>query len=403
MQRYILAFGTLALAVAVAGLTAAPVFKVERKIIRPAEFKDASQSPGILAGRTLYISGQTDRNPATGAQPAGIAARTRMAMDNIGRVLRAAGLDFSNVVSCHVHLANLDDLTAMNAVYGSYFTAGRYPTGTTLALPALPDAASVMVTCLAYTDTSKIAPVIPAAGAIPAAIGPYSPAVWAGDTLYLSGMTGRDPTTNTMGSTIEAQTRQTLENIGQTLAAAGLTHRDTVFTNLYFVDPDAYKGPTYGQINAVYRDSFPLGLAPSRASFPVGKLPGDASVELTFIATRDAAHKSRVVPDSAGPSPTSSNGGVFDGDTVYTSAKSGTGDTLEAQFRSSLDSIRDILAIAGLGMDHIVDTHVYLQDITKTATMNAIWTEYFPSSPPARTVVQVPEHQLEQVQIVAVR
>jgi 2-iminobutanoate/2-iminopropanoate deaminase len=385
-------------------VVAQPRYKVDRKFIRPAELKaDPSQTPAVLAGDTLYISGQTDRNPLTGQQPAGIAARTRVAMDNVGRVLRAAGLDFGNVVSCHVQLANMDDFAGMNEVYGGYFGPDLYPARTTIALPALPDGASVEVTCIAYTDKSKIAAVVPPAGAIPAAVGPYKPAVWAGDTLYVSGNGGRDPKTNAVAPTIEAQTKQTLDTIGQTLAAAGLKHKDTVFTNLYFLDPDGPKGPTYGQINSVYRDAFALGTAPSRASFIVAKLPGDISVEMTFIATRDAAHKGRVVPDSAGPSPTSSNGGVLSGDTLYTSAKSGSGDTLEAQFRSSLDSIRDILGLAGLGMEHIVDAHVYLQDITKTATMNAVWAEYFPNNPPARTTVQVTEQQLEQVQVVAVR
>jgi enamine deaminase RidA (YjgF/YER057c/UK114 family) len=125
-------------------------------------------------------------------------------------------------------------------------------------------------------------------------------------------------------------------------------------------------------------------------------------VEFTFIATRDPK-KGRVVPDSSGPSPTSSNGGVLGLDTLYTSAKSGSGDTLEAQLRNSLDSIRDILRLAGLGMAHIVDAHVYLQDVTKTATLNAVWAEYFPGNPPVRTIVQVTQHQHEQVQIIAVR
>jgi 2-iminobutanoate/2-iminopropanoate deaminase len=126
-------------------------------------------------------------------------------------------------------------------------------------------------------------------------------------------------------------------------------------------------------------------------------------VEITYIATRDRASKGRVVPDSAGPSPTSSNGGVLAGDTLYTSGKSGSGDTLEAQMRDSLESIRGILKLAGMGMEHVVDAHVYLKDIGQMNAMNTIFKEYFPKNPPARTTVQVIQHQLEQVQVVAVR
>src|SRR5688572_13157800 len=109
-----------------------PHDKISRKVIRPAELKEDSQKPAaILAGETLYIAGQLDRNPLTGEQPAGIAARARAAMDNVGRVLRAAGLDFSHVVSCHVYLTSMNDYAAMSDVYATYFDPRRFPARTT--------------------------------------------------------------------------------------------------------------------------------------------------------------------------------------------------------------------------------------------------------------------------------
>ncbi len=379
-------------------------YKVERQFIRPPQFKSgAPYTPGVLAGDTLYVSGQIDRHPQTGEQPAGVTARTRMAMDNLGHVLRAAGMDYGNVVSCHVQLADMDSYKEMNEVYGSYFGPDHYPARTTLEFPRLPGDASIEVTCIAYRDKSKISTVVPPAGAIPAAMGPYRPAVWAGDTLYVSGSGGRHPKTNTVDGTIEGQTKQTLENIGQILAAAGLEHKDAVFTNVYFLDAEGYRGPTYEKLNSVYRDYFRLGTAPSRASFCVSGLPGDIAVEITYIAARDRARRGRVLPGSIAPSPTSSNGGVFAGDTLYTSGKSGSGETLHEQMRGSLESIRDILTVAGMNMEHVVDAHVYLKDMGQIDAMNAIFREYFPRNPPARTTVQVIQHQLEQVQVVAVR
>ena len=135
----------------------------------------------------------------------------------------------------------------------------------------------------------------------------------------------------------------------------------------------------------------------------MSKLPGTIGVEITFIATRDRARKGRVVPDSAGPSPTSSNGGVMAGDTLYTSGKSGAGETLETQMRESIKSIENILSLAGMDLRNIVDAHVYLKDIGQIDAMNAIFKEYFPENPPARTTVQVIQSQLVQVQAVAVR
>ena len=379
-------------------------YTVGRTFIYPREFRTGQPyAPGVLVGETLYLSGQIGAHPQTAEQPEGLAAQTRMAMDNVGHVLRAAGMDYANVVSCHVQLADMNRYAEMNDVYGGYFGPSHYPARTTLEFPGLPDGAEIEVTCIAYADASRIAVVSPPAGAIPTAMGPYRPAVWAGDTLYVSGSGGRHPRTNALDPTIEGQTQQTMETIGQILSAAGLEHEDAVFANVYFLDPDAYRGPTYGQLNSVYKNFFTLGLAPSRASFPVSNLPGSISVEITFIATRDRARKGRVVPDYAGPSPTSSNGGVLAGETLYTSGKSGSGDTVDAQMRNSLESIRDILTLAGMDMGHVVDAHLYLQDLGQMDAVDAVFQEYFPGNPPARTTLQVVQHQLEQVQVVAVR
>ena len=380
------------------------VAQSKRQFIYPKEFKPGKPySPGVKVGDTLYIAGQVDKDPQTGAQPGGIAAQTRMAMNNMGHVLRAAGMDYGNVVSCHVQLADMGNYKSMNEVYGSYFGPDHFPARTTLKFPALPGGANIEVSCIAFGDKSKISAVIPPKGAIPPAMGPYRPGVWAGDTLYVSGIGGRKPDVDEVDPTIEGQTRQTMLNIGQILAAGGLKHEDTVFANVYFLDPQGYKGPTYGKLNSMYKDFFKLGLAPSRASFTVSKLPAAISVEITFIATRDRANKGRVVPDSAGPSPTSSNGGVLSGNTLYTSGKSGAGAGLQEQMRDSLKSISGILKLAGMDLRRVVDAHVYLKNIQEMNVMDAIFREYFPANPPARTTVQVNQAQEVQVQVVAVR
>jgi 2-iminobutanoate/2-iminopropanoate deaminase len=375
-----------------------------RQFIYPKEFKPGlPYSPGVLAGDTLYISGQVDKDPQTGAQPADIKDQTRLAMTNLGHVLRAAGMDYGNVVSCHVQLRDMGKYKDMNEVYGSFFGPTHYPARTTLEFPGLPGGANLEVTCIAYADKAKISAVTPPEGAIPPARGPYRAGVWAGDTLYVSGSGGRRPVTDELDPTIEGQTRQAMENIGQILKAAGVEHKDAVFTNVYFLDADGYRGPVYGKLNSAYKDYFKLGLAPSRASFCVSKLPGTIQVEITFIATRDRGRKGRVVPDSAGPSPTSSNGGVMAGDTLYTSGKSGAGATLEEQMRDSIKSIDGILRLAGMSLRNVVDAHVYLKDSSQMDAMNAVFREYFPRNAPARTTVQVLQQQLVQVQVVAVR
>ena len=95
-----------------------------RKAIRPADFPNSGlpYSPGILAGNTLYISGQLGRDPATAQLvPGGIEAEVRQVFANTKKVLQAAGMDLRNVVSVTVFLANFDDFDKFNAIYKEYF------------------------------------------------------------------------------------------------------------------------------------------------------------------------------------------------------------------------------------------------------------------------------------------
>jgi 2-iminobutanoate/2-iminopropanoate deaminase len=401
----ILAVGATSLSAQIGASRAAPVpYRIARKFIYPPGLKAGEPfTPGVLAGDTLYVTGQVDTDPKTGRRPEGITAQARMAMDNVGSVLRAAGMDFGNVVSCHVHLVDMAQYAAMNEVYGSYLVPANYPARTTLGVSGLPGGANVEVTCIAYADKTKIVKVIPPAGANQPSAGPYSPAVWAGNTLYVSGNTGRDPKTNTPGATVEDQTRLTMTNIGKILSAAGLEQTDAVFTNVYYLDPNGSQ-KTYAKLNSVYKDFFPLGLAPSRASFCVSKLPSaGAVVEMTYIASRDHKTGGRVIPVYNRQNQTSSRGGVLDGGTLYTSGRSAPGDTVEKQLRDLMETIRDILRLAGMDLEHVVDTHIYLKDIAQAGAVNALMKDYFPKNPPARTIVQVNLDQLVQVQAVAVR
>lgn len=72
-------------------------------------------SPAIRVKDRVFLSGKI------GTVPGGVGAQVREIMDDLGRTLRAAGLDFSNVVEAKVYLADMDDYAAMNEAYGGYF------------------------------------------------------------------------------------------------------------------------------------------------------------------------------------------------------------------------------------------------------------------------------------------
>jgi 2-iminobutanoate/2-iminopropanoate deaminase len=95
-----------------------------RRVIQPANFPNTGlpYSPGIMAGGTLYLSGQLGRDPKTAKLvPGGIEAETRQALTNLREVLRAAGMDFEDVVSVTTFIADFKEFEAYNKVYREFF------------------------------------------------------------------------------------------------------------------------------------------------------------------------------------------------------------------------------------------------------------------------------------------
>ena len=81
-------------------------------------------SQAVEANGTLYISGQIPIDPAIGKViDGGIKEQTEQVMKNIGAILEAAGLNYSNVVKSTCLLSDMDNFAAMNEVYGRYYTA----------------------------------------------------------------------------------------------------------------------------------------------------------------------------------------------------------------------------------------------------------------------------------------
>ncbi|MCS7049396.1 MAG: RidA family protein [Verrucomicrobiae bacterium] len=117
--------------------------------------------------------------------------------------------------------------------------------------------------------------------AAPAAVGPYSQAVWAGDVLFCSGQIPLDPSTGQLVSGgIEAQTERVLENLAAVLRAAGLSLADVVKTTVFLTDLSQFAA-----MNAVYARYFPTN-PPARSTVQVARLPRDAQVEIEAIAIR---------------------------------------------------------------------------------------------------------------------
>ena len=107
-------------------------------------------SQAIQAGNTIYVSGQLPIDPATGAFPeGGIAEQTRQSLNNGKAILEAAGSCMDNVVKTTVLLADIADFAAMNAVYGEFFSEGKYPARSAFQVGHLPKDALVEIELIA--------------------------------------------------------------------------------------------------------------------------------------------------------------------------------------------------------------------------------------------------------------
>lgn len=132
------------LALAILAFSSASL-RAEKKVIAPPEFASTQGaaglpfSPGILVDGTLYISGQIGADPKTRAVPKDFEAEVKTCLDNIGIILRAAGMTYDDVVAVQVYLTDISLFSRMNAVYSSVFKDPR-PSRTTVGVTKLANA-----------------------------------------------------------------------------------------------------------------------------------------------------------------------------------------------------------------------------------------------------------------------
>ena len=156
----------------------------ERKVIHPDGW---SRSPNpysyaIKTGDTLFMSGLVPRSPRDNTPSGGdITAQTKVVMDNAGDVLRAAGMDYSNIVSARVFLPDAADFPAMNAAYRPYFKSDP-PARATVKADLAGSQYAVEMTFIASSAPRQVV----GQSTNPA----LSQAIRSGNRLYVSGLLG---------------------------------------------------------------------------------------------------------------------------------------------------------------------------------------------------------------------
>ena len=106
-------------------------------------------SQAVLTGNMLFVSGQIAINPASGELIVGdIKTEAKQVMENLKGVLTEAGMDFSNICKTTIFMKNLNDFSAVNEVYGSYFEKD-FPARETVQVSKLPLNVNVEISVIA--------------------------------------------------------------------------------------------------------------------------------------------------------------------------------------------------------------------------------------------------------------
>ncbi|MGA9978044.1 MAG: RidA family protein [Candidatus Sulfotelmatobacter sp.] len=369
-------------------------------------------SPGVDTGDYVYISGQGSLRP-DGSSPATFEAQVRQALDNVKAIVESAGLTMEHVVYTQVYLQDISNYDEMNKVFAEYF-AKTPPARAVLGVARIPEP-PVQISAVAVRSlTDKRAVYPPNYKSDDAA----SPGILTHDRLFISSMSGSDPVSGKVPDDPAAQVDMALDRVEAVVKAAGLDLSHMVFVNPYLTGAIPMR-----IMNQHYARRFEFGNTPARATIEVTSLPGGAHIEYTGVAVRDLKQRKAIRPKNMPPSPTASPC-VFAGDTLYCSAKSGFipgphggvyAATTQHQLRQTMRNLLDNLEEADMSFNQVVDTNVYLDDLSDLAAFDEVYSQYFGSLLPAQTAVQQiaptdrkPDKEdtypdLEQVSLIAVR
>ena len=242
----------------------------ERSVIHPEAWVKSPNpySYAIRTGDTVFLSGIVPRNGRDNSPVVGdITVQAKTVMDNAGELLKAAGLDYSNIVSARVYLPDASVFQQMNEVYRGYFTSAPPPARATVKAGLAGSQYRVEMTFVA--SSAKREAIAPGQN--------LSGAIKAGQRLYVSGVLGQTPEN---AGNAAAQTREIMARIRKTLDAAGHSPADVVDGLVYLTDLSLFP-----QMNEEYRAFFGTDF-PARATVGAGLVAPGAVVEIMVTAVK---------------------------------------------------------------------------------------------------------------------
>jgi 2-iminobutanoate/2-iminopropanoate deaminase len=240
---------------------------------------------------------------------------------------------------------------------------------------------------------------------------PFSPAVKAGDFIYVAGTLGTNASGALAKGDIKAQTRQTLDNITATLKAGNASIANAASVVIYL-----RSAADFAAMNEVYASYFPKE-PPARTTVIVAQplANADGLVEISMVVVPNGGERKVVHPSDWIKSPNPYSYGIKSGNTLFLSGlvsrngkdNSNVPGDVTAQTKVVMDNGAAILKEAGMSFSDVVSARIYLTDDTTFQAMNAAYRPYFAGgAPPARATVKTglasPDYAVE-VTMIAVK
>jgi 2-iminobutanoate/2-iminopropanoate deaminase len=244
---------------------------------------------------------------------------------------------------------------------------------------------------------------LPAAAAAqaPALPAPFSPAVAAGDFVYLSGMLPSDAAGAMVSGDVRVQTARALDNLSALLARHGSRLAQVAAVTVYLKNQ-----ADFAAMNEIYARYWPKD-PPTRTTVIVNLVVPGALVEIGVVAVRDGVERRVIHPPSWLRSQSPYSYGIQSGDTLFLAglvSRNGRDNTVvqgdvTTQTQTVLRNAAEILSAAGMTMADVVSSRVFITDTAMFQDMNAVYRTAFASAPPVRATVKAtlaaPEYLVE--------
>ena len=333
-------------------------------------------SVAVKSDGLIFVSGMLSQDDSGALVGSDVGAQTKRILERMRAVVEASGSSLEQAVAVTVYLKSASDFAAMNDVYRVHWP--RDPPTRTTVITDLLLGALVEISMVAVPN-GALRSVIHPVGWMKSP-NPYSYAIKTGDTLFLSGLVPRNGADNSLiGGDITVQTKAVMENAGALLHAAGMDYSNIVSARVYL--PDASVFP---QMNATYGGYFKKD-APARATVKAGLAGKDYAVEMTFVAS--SLPRTPIAPHATLPL----SAAVHVGNRLYLSGVLGNSadnaGNATAQTKEVLARIAKTLESAGYRPSDVVDSLVYLTDLSQFQAMNGEYRAFFGKDFPARATV----------------